>query len=233
MKVAIHQPNYLPYIGYFSKMAQADIFVILDNVQFSKDSYTQRTRIRTKEGSIWLTIPVEKKNNSFKLIHEVQLPQNRKWLEKHRVSIISNYSKTPFFDETFIRTYYDSYNSILLRDFNEFGIYYLKNKFGIKTKIIRSSELNLNQDLKATDLLIEIIKKLGGTTYISGFGGKKYLDETKFVKEGIKLIYFEFELFQYKQRWNGFEPYMSAIDLLFNLGDQSEKLFADSAIQNI
>jgi len=230
MKVAIHQPNYLPYIGYFSKMAQADIFVILDNVQFSKDSYTQRTRIRTKEGSIWLTIPVEKKNNSFKLIQEVQLPQNRKWLEKHRLSIISNYSKTPFYDETFIRTYYDSYNSILLRDFNEFGIYYLKNIFGIKTKIIRSSELNLNRDLKATDLLIDIIKKIGGTTYISGHGGKKYLDENKFPDEGIKLVYFEFEPFEYKQRWNGFEPYMSAIDLLFNLGDQSEKLFADSTI---
>ena len=95
MKVAIHQPNYMPWIGFFQKMALADIFVILDTVQFSKDSYTQRTKIRTKEGWIWLTVPIEKKYH-FKPIKDIPLPHDTKWLKKHKMSILSNYSKGPF-----------------------------------------------------------------------------------------------------------------------------------------
>ena len=225
-KVAIHQPNYSPWIGFFQKMALADIFVILDNVQFSKDSYTQRTKIRTKEGWIWLTIPIEKKYY-FKRIKEVYLPQNDKWIKKHKLSILSNYSKAPFFDIDFIERYYtNSFKK--LREFNEFGILYLKDEFGIKTEIVRASELDVDDNLKSTDLLVDLVKKVGGDYYISGLGGKRYMEESKFKEEGITLEYFEFEPFKYQQRWEGFEQYMSAIDLLFNAGNNGRSGLAKS-----
>jgi len=221
--VAIHQPNYLPWIGYFQKMSLADIFVILDTVQFSKDSYTQRTKIRAKDGWFWLTIPVEKKYY-FKSINEVYLPRDSKWMKKHKMAIISNYAKSIFFDKKFIDEYYCNNEFIKLQEFNEYGIFYLKDKFGVESKVIRASELGLDKNLKSTELLIEIVKRVGGDVYISGMGGKKYIEEEKFEKEGIKIRYFEFKPFEYPQRWEGFEPYMSAIDLLFNVGEEAREM---------
>jgi hypothetical protein len=226
MKVTIHQPNYLPYFGYFQKMAQADIFVLLDTVQYSKDSYTQRVKIRTQNGWIWLTIPIEKINN-FKMIHEIQLPCDIKWKIKHKSSIIANYSKSPFFDKNFIDYYYQV-TSCNLIDFNEAGIRYLQEKFSIKTKLVRASELNLDEELKSSDLLIEIVKKTGGTTYLSGPSGKQYLDQEKFLNNNIEIEIFEPIIPTYKQRWPGFEPYMSSIDILFNFGEKNCIQFLNS-----
>ena len=205
MKITIHQPNYLPYLGYFQKMAKADIFVLLDNVQFSKDSYTQRVKIRTQNEWIWLTIPIEKINN-FKIIHEVKLPIDIKWKRKHKISVISNYSKAPFFDKDYIDFYYDLSPENLI-DFNEEGIRYLQKKLKIKAKIIRASELNIDTKLKSSDLLIEIVKKLGGNTYLSGPSGKNYLDTPKFLQNNIHIEYFEPQIHIYSQRWPGFQPY--------------------------
>lgn len=217
MKVSIHQPNYLPYIGYFQKMELSDVFVILDNVQFSKDSYTQRTKIRTHDNWMWLTIPIEKSHTS-KSIKDVPLPTDRKWLRKHKVSIISNYSKCPFFDEGFVEEYFiEGEQFKKLQEWNEFGIFYLKDKLNIKTNIVKANDLNLNENLKSTDLLVEIVNQVGGDTYISGTGGRKYMDISKFEENNISLEYFDFEPFEYQQRWDGFEPYLSAMDLIFNL----------------
>ena len=228
-KVAIHQPNYLPWMGFFQKMALADIFVILDTVQFSKDSYTQRTKIRTKEGWIWLTIPIEKKYY-FKPIKNIHLPQDKKWLKRHKMSIISNYSKCKFVDDEFVNEYYSG-KFEKLQQFNERGIFYLKDKFRIKTEIVRASELDIVDNLKSTDLLADIVKKVGGDVYISGSGGEKYMDEGKFLMNDVKLEYFEFKALEYPQRWDGFEPYMSAIDLLFNVGEGSKKFFEQLRIR--
>lgn len=231
MKVAIHQPNYLPYIGFFQKMALADVFVILDTVQFSKDSYTQRTKIRSKEGWMWLTIPINKKNN-FEPIKDVLLPEDDKWLKKHKLSVTSNYSKCKYIDNAFLNEYFSNLENMeTLQEFNEFGILYLKDKFRIKTNIIKASKLRLNNNLKSTDLLIDIIKNVGGDSYISGTGGRKYLEENKFLKNNINLEFFEFDVLEYPQRWKGFEPYLSAIDLLFNLGpDSTEYIYKSTEI---
>ncbi len=222
MKVAIHQPNYLPYPGFFQKMALADIFIILDIVQFSKDSYTQRIKIRTKEGFTWLTIPIEKKYSNSS-INDVKLPNDLKWLKRHKMSIIANYSRCQFFDEKFIDEYYFFGNYKKLQGFNERGILYLKDKFNIKTPIVRANELDIKDNLKSNELLIELIKTIGGDVYISGIGGKNYIIEDKFKSNNIKLEYFESKPLEYSQRWEGFEPNMSSIDLLFNLGDKSVK----------
>jgi hypothetical protein len=219
MKVTIHQPNYLPYFGYFQKMALSDIFVLLDTVQYSKNSYTKRVKIRTQMGGVWLTIPIEKINN-FKKIQEIKLPIDIKWKTKHKSSITVNYSKSTFFDKFFVDNYYQLSPENLL-DFNEAGIRYFQEKFNIKTKLVRASELKIDKELKSSDLLIEIVKKIGGSTYISGPSGKQYLDREKFLHNNIDVEIFEPTIHTYKQRWSGFEPYMSSIDILFNLGEKN------------
>lgn len=231
MKVAIHQPNYLPYIGYFQKMAEADIFVLLDTVQLSKPSYTQRVKIRTKDAWIWLTIPIEKSNN-FKMIHEIRLPGDSKWKIKHKNSIEKNYSKSPFFDKNFIDFYY-TLSLDNLSDFNEAGIRYLQEKFNIKTKLVRASDLNLDEELASSDLLIEIVKRTGGSTYLSGPSGKQYLDKETFFENNIHIEFFEPEIQQYPQRWPGFQPFMSAIDVLFNLNAEKGREYIDTELTEI
>jgi len=135
------------------------------------------------------------------------------------MTVISNYAKSIFFDKKFIDEC-SCNNVIKLQGFNEFGIFYLENKFEIESEVIRASEPRLDKNLKSTELLIEIVKEVGGDVYISGMGGRKYMEEEKFKKEGIEVKYFEFKPFEYPQRWEGFEPYMSAIDLLFNVGGE-------------
>lgn len=220
MKVAIHQPNYLPWQGFFEKMAMADVFVLLDTVQFSKDSYTQRTKIRTKEGWMWLTIPVEKEYH-FKPIREVKLPKDGKWMKKHKASIVANYSNTGHYDDWLVDGYYGQEHETL-QAFNEAGILYLKKKLGIRARILRASEMDLTNGLKSSDMLIDIVRKAGGDTYISGSGGDKYQDTSSFRANGITLEYAKFEPVPYVQRWDGFEPYMSVIDRLFNVGGVSQ-----------
>ena len=216
MIVAIHQPNYLPYIGFFQKMALADVFVILDMVQFSRDSFTQRTRIRTKDDSMWLTIPIEKENY-YKPINDVILPKDKTWFKKHKSSIVANYSRCKHFDSSFVDEYYSGCEKFTkLQEFNERGINYLKDQIGIQTRTVRASELDLSMGLKSTDLLIEILERVGSDTYLSGLGGKKYIDESKFVAKRIELKYVDYEHFQYQQRWGGFQPHMSALDFVFN-----------------
>lgn len=216
-RVAIHQPNYLPWIGYFKKMSLCDVFVILDTVQFSKDSYTQRTKIRTRDGWMWLTIPIQR-GERFRLIKDVLLPEDCKWRKKHWLSIHSNYAKTRAFNDfnDFFKRVYLDYDTNRLQDFNEKFIRYISDILGIHPEIVYASELNLENDLKKSDHLIEIIENTGGDVYISGVGGRNYIKEEKFERKGIEIEYFEFKPFIYAQRWDGFEPYMSAIDLLFN-----------------
>jgi len=218
VSVSIHQPNFLPFIGFFQKMAISDVFVILDTVQYSHDSYTQRTRIRTKDSWMWLTIPI-KKNYKFHQIKDILLPDDGKWQKQHKLSLISLYSKCKFFDDEFVNEYYSENGGFkTLQQFNEFGIFFLKEKFKINTKILRASELKIDENLKSTDLLIEIVQKMKGDIYISGSGGAKYLDELQFKENSIELKYFSFKPWKYHQRWENFEPYMSAIDLFFNCG---------------
>jgi hypothetical protein len=219
MKVAIHQPNYLPWSGFFEKMAMADVFVLLDTAQFSKDSFTQRTKIRIKDGWMWLTIPIEKEYH-FKPIGEVRLPKDDKWMKKHKSSIVANYSKCEHYDEWLVDGYF-AQACETLQAFNEAGILYLKKKLGIGTRVVRASELGLEPDLKSTEMLVDIVKKAGGDTYLSGSGGDKYQDASLFEKNGIRLEYTSGEPDAYRQRWPGFEPYMSAVDRLFNLGGTS------------
>lgn len=226
-KVAIHQPNYLPWIGFFQKVACSDIFVILDTADFTKNGIIHRNKIRTKEGWMWLTIPIENRYKKV-IIKDVQLPNETTWWGKHWRLIMGNYGRSKHFDEfkEYFENIYSEKKYKTLQELNEAIIFYLFECFNIHPTIIRSSELKLNPLFAKTDLNLEIVKLVGGDMYISGIGGKEYIEVEKFEKEGIELRFFEFKNHTYPQRWDGFEPYMSAIDLLFNSMDSIDKVFA-------
>lgn len=225
--VAMHQPNYLPWLGFFSKIKHSDCFVIVDNIEFNRRGYTHRNKIRVnvKGGWMWLTIPSVSNVPLGTLINEVKLPKNNEWQKKHWKIIYLNYKKADYF-----YSYNDFFDKLYKKRFeylwqvNEEITLYLLKSFDIDVEIIKASKLDLDPDLQKSDLIIAILKGIGAKTYLSGPSGKNYLEFDKFKKNDIKLGFFEFKHPVYKQRFYGFEPNMAAIDLLFNVGKKSKEL---------
>jgi hypothetical protein len=218
MIIAIHQPQYLPWLGYFHKMLKADIFVILDDVQYKKNEWQNRNKIRTLKSWQWLTVPVQ--HNFGQNIDRVEIVKTSNWQRKHYHALVINYGKSPYFKkyEPFIRSTYDRPWEYLI-DLNIHFIEFLFKALGGKAKIIKSSGLNVA--LHKTERLVEICKKLKADSYISGNGASEYIDLELFKKNGIKVIFQDFKHPHYKQVYSNFEPGMSVVDLLFNHGERS------------
>jgi hypothetical protein len=221
MIVAIHQPNYLPYLGFFDKMTKSDIFVIYDDAQFEKGDFQHRNRIRIYHGWKWLTVPVERKRipiNEIRIKNEAATWKGVKWSDAHFKDIQDNYKDTPYYsvyEKEIRRTYEKTYNKLL--ELNMGLIIFLNKAFDIDVKIIFSSDLEFTS--KSTERLVEIVETLGGNTYLSGPKGRDYLDVSLFDKNGIKVEFQDFKHPVYKQRYEGFVPNMSAVDALFNVGE--------------
>lgn len=223
----MHQPNYLSWLGFFSKVKHSDCLVIVSNVGFNRRGYTHRNKIRVnvKEGWMWLTIPSVSNVPLGMLIKEVKLPKDNKWQKKHWEIIELNYKKTDYFysyNDFFEKLYKEKFE--YLWQINEKIIFYLLKCFDINTEIIKSSDLDLDPNLRKTDLPIAILKNIGAKAYLSGPSGKNYLEFDKFKENDIKLEFFDFKHPVYKQKYPGFEPNMAAIDLLFNVGEKSKEL---------
>jgi hypothetical protein len=223
--VAIHQPNYLPWLGYWFKIYVSDVFVFLDSVQFSKHSFTKRTKIilpGESDKSTYLSLPI-KKSNLATNINEIEIKKEQ-WVNQHLNKIKNNYQKSPFFDHN-----YQILEHILnqvkfdnnLSTLNESIIKLFLESFSFpKTTIVNSSKMKANGKQEA--LLCEIILELNGNTYLSGVGAKKYQEATYFKEKNIKLIYSDFYQFMnenpYQQGNNSFVNGLSIIDALFYLG---------------
>lgn len=219
MLVACHQPNYIPWSGYFHKLKFADVLVLLDSVQFPRGrSWVNRNRIKTPQGQLWLTVPVKRKGFGLQKIQDVEIDNTHRWGKKHLLSLAHFYKKAPYFSD-----YIDFFANIYekkwskLSDLNLMLIKEIKKWFEIDTKIVCSSELGV-EDKHACPLLIEICKSLGADTYLSGTGGRKYIDDKKFRAQGINVKYFSFEPSAYPQFWGEFISNLSIVDLLFNCG---------------
>lgn len=229
MRVAIHQPNYVPWAGFFCKMSICDIFVSFDAVEFPNNGIVHRNKIRTKEGWDWLTIPVEKKNIGLP-IKDVLLPHDMSWWKKHWNALIANYSKAHYFSEykPFFEELYRDRKHKTIQELNESVITYLADSFGISPRFVRASELDLDFSQRKTDFILDILKNVGCTEYLSGAGGaKSFLEEDKILNNNIELWYTQVTPVEYPQRWPGFEPYMSSIDLLFNRGGEKGREIID------
>jgi len=217
--VAIHQPQYLPWLGYFDKIIKADAFCCLDNVQYKKNEWQNRNRIKTAQKWQWLTVPV--RYRFPQKINEVQINNAVNWKRKHLQSLITNYNKTPFFQEYigFFEAIY-SKDWQFLSELNVYLIDQIREMLNLQEKrMVLASSLSLSDD--PTDRLIDICEALGGDTYLSGQDGAKYMDLERFNKRGIKVIVQDFRHPHYPQVFGDFVSHLSIVDLLFNCGPQS------------
>ena len=219
MIVAVHQPQYLPWLGYFDKISRADTFVLLDNVQFKKNEWQNRNKIKTAQGWQWLTVPVKYKYPQ--LITEVAINETVKWQHKQIQAILSNYSKAPhyhYLDDFFEEIFSSSWESI--SQLNIAAVRGLVRVLGIDTPLFVASELGeFPQD--PDERLIAITRHFNGDTYLAGSGGRQYMDLKKYGKQGISVKFQDFQHPEYDQLFGKFEPYMSVIDLILNHGDKS------------
>ncbi len=219
MIVAIHQPQYLPWLGYFDKMDRADAFCYLDNVQFKKNEWQNRNRVKNATGWQWITVPVQYKFPQK--IVEVSVNNAVKWQHKHIQALITNYKKAPFFDE-----YFPIFESALRHEFdtiNDVNIHMttqIREILGLNNKpAIRSSELSLDDD--PAGRLVEICEHLNGDVYLAGRDGSNYMDMDQFAEAGIKVVSQAYYHPEYPQCFGEFQSHLSIIDLIFNCGQES------------
>lgn len=219
MIVAVHQPQYLPWLGYFDKIDKADVFVLLDTVQFKKNEWQNRNKIKTAQGWQWLTVPVLYRYPQ--LIHEVTINDNVNWQHKHRQAMVSNYKRAPYYEmlEDFLEGIFShSWQSI--SQLNGEVVRRLATTLGIDTPIYVASDLGeFPQD--PDERLIAITKHFDAGTYLAGMGGRGYMNLDIYDKDGIEVIFQDFKHPVYTQLFGDFEPFMSVIDLIFNHGDNS------------
>lgn len=222
MIVSIHQPVYMPWVGYMYKIIMANVFVILDDVQYSpnKASMQDYNYIKTPQGKLSLKVPVEYKYNVTK-INEARTKDELGWKEKHLKAIELNYKKAPNFARVFPKL-----KEIMLREYNTLAdlnvalIEYFCEELGIETKIVKSSQLEVGSSKEQR--IIDIVKNLGGNVYLSGKGAKDYQDEEHFKREGIDLVYTDYRPIEYPQVHGEFVENLSVIDYLFNCEDYSK-----------
>ncbi len=220
MRVTILQPSYLPWLGFFEQMSRSDKFVLLDDVQYTRRDWRNRNRIRVRENWIWLTVPVQQKSRFSQSLLETRIDNSVSWRRKHLETLRQHYCKAPFFEKYFPRCQqvYEK-DWTFLFDLCLETINLIKEEMGIETPLLRSSEMKLSGE--KTERLVSICRELGATHYLSGESGSDYISQEDFSNPGIELEYQNYEHPVYPQRYPGFVPHLSTIDLLFNCGEQS------------
>jgi hypothetical protein len=227
MKVAISQPTYLPWLGYLDLIDQVDTFVLLDNVQFEKQSWQQRNRIKTPTGLQWLTVPVLFHGRFGQLINEVEIRDIEFW-RHHLRAIELNYRRTPFFDNYFDELGFQiavtGSSPALIADLDLRLIEWFMELLGIRTRLMCSSQLK--QTGRRTELLANICASLGATQYVSPLGSADYLlqELDVLVDKGIGVVFQHYEHPQYRQLFPPFCPYASILDLIFNEGERASEI---------
>ena len=218
MILSIMQPAYLAWLGYYDRIMKSDLHVILDHVQMEKGGFTNRNRIRTKTGSAWLTVPVKKTGSLQDLqINKVECDNNQKWARKHMAGLQTWYGKAPFF-----KHYRDEISAIYensperLVDITDAFEKLLLSFLDIDTPMIKSSQMKVTST--KSQLVLDICLEAGASKYLSGPFGREYLDLETFSDAGIEVLWHDYDHPEYQQAYEGFEPYMSAIDVLFNHG---------------
>jgi len=216
------QPTYLPWLGYFDLIDQSTVFVFLDNVQFSKQSWQQRNRIRTDKGMGWLTVPVRTKGRHGQLIREVEIRRSNSFPKDHIRTIEQAYSKGLFFKTYFprLRELLSVEESSLCR-LNISFIQWLANELGINSRLEVTSALRAEG--KRSELLADICLRVGANVYLSPMGSAEYLtvERQTFEQNNIEILFHNFSHPTYRQVYPPFMPHAAAIDLLFNEGTKS------------
>jgi hypothetical protein len=214
-KVSIHQPNYIPWLGYFYKISCSDFFVFLDDAQYSNEGMHNFHYIKTPQGLLRLKIPVQQTLGDR--INMVRTRDELGWKAKHLKLIESNYKKAKYFEEVFSDLKY-----LLLQDYaslaslNSEIIRYFSKKFGINVEFFNSSDFDIPKSRE--EKILDLCQALKAEVYISGTGARSYQKEENFIGRGIQLRYLEYKPFKYMQLWNEFRNNVSIIDYLMNCG---------------
>lgn len=220
-KVAILQSNYIPWKGYFDIIASVDEFILYDEVQFTKNDWRNRNRIKTATGPQWLSIPVGTDLN--RSVRDVALPQGA-WQRRHWRTLECNYRRAPFFQEiaALCRPLYESGVYASLSQFNRAFIEVICGYLGIATRITDSSDYRLTEG--RTERLVDLCTQAGARMYVSGPSARAYLDEAIFRGRGIAVVWFDYSGYPaYPQLWGDFVHEVSILDLLFNCGPGSPR----------
>ncbi len=230
MNITIHQLNFIPYIGFFEKLIVSDKLIVLDNVQYSKGNWHNRNRIKTVMGPQWISVPVNVKLGQK--INEVTIASKIK-LEQIWKTIEYNYCKSKYFSlykEGLYEIFHQNYEKLV--DINYSLLLFITKAMSIDTEIIFASDIvDEELNLTKTDLLLYICEKEGAKTYLSGIGGREYLEVQKFDKKNITVVFQDFSHPTYNQLYKsiGFIENLSIIDLLFNEGVNSKKIIEKNA----
>jgi hypothetical protein len=224
MKAAIHQPNFLPWLGYFHKISLVDVFVFFDDVQFPRGkTFGNRVKIKTNNGELWLTVPVLSRGE-LPAFNTILINNTAPWQRKILKTIELSYSKAKYFEK-----YHSGFSEVFLApydrliDLNIALIKYIVREIGFNVNFQLSSEVVVGEAVSAEGKIISVLKNIGASEYItgSGAGSARYIDEDSFRRENIEIQWQKFTSPVYPQLWGPFIPDLSVIDLLFNCGDES------------
>ena len=226
MILAAHQPSYLPWLGYLDKLARADVFVLMDDLQYEKDNFQNRNRLKLNNGPAWVTVPLEKGSQSDRIcdkrIQNGGSPKEH-WQRKTWLTLETHYGRAAYFDrykDELFYLYHRPWQKLV--DVDRHVLDLACGWFGLDTPILRSSELLLRGEKTAR--IIDMCRKVGADTYLSGRGGStEYLDLDAFDRAGIRVLWQDFRHPVYPQRYPGlgFFPNLAFLDLLLNCGPES------------
>jgi len=216
----ILQPSYLPWLGYFAQMHRSDIFILYDDVQYDKGSWRNRNRIKTPQGTQWLTVPVLTKAQNWPTNRDIKINNASDWRRKHLIALKQNYSRAPYFKDyiVFFEELYAREWDFLI-DLNIASLDGLTRALGLKREIRFASEVGVQG--KSVERLIEICRAVGADCFYEGAAGRNYIDDVLFAQAGIRLEYQDYKHPVYPQLYGEFVPYLSVVDLLFNCGPKS------------
>lgn len=218
--VAIHQPAYLPWLGYLARIAACDAFVFLDTVQFEKNSFTNRNRIKTANGPQWLTVPVLGHGHTTKPMNELAIDNRQDWRKKHLRSVEQNYSRAPWFKQNFSRLaklYSEPTDRLADLCFSQLQFWLAE--FEITTPVVRASSLPVTG--QKSGLVLALCEHLGASRYLSGPMGRDYLELGEFARRGIAVDFDEFVHPAYPQLYGDFVPALSVVDYWMNCGREA------------
>lgn len=218
-RVAILQSNYIPWKGYFDMIAYVDEFILYDQMQYTRRDWRNRNKIKTAQGTQWLTVPVKTRGKYVQTISETEISEPD-WAEKHWKTLELTYRRAPHFDAvaTWLKPLYLDRSYTHLSTMNEAFLTAICAQLGITTKITRSEDYTLVDG--KTERLADLCAQAGGTEYVTGTAARSYLEPDVFAERGLALTWFTYEGYpKYKQLWGEFEDGVSILDLLFNCGD--------------
>lgn len=222
MILTADKPHYIPSLSYFVKMAQANIFVLADDILYTSGSAVNRAAVKSADGKHWLTVPVLSGDKGAQLIREVEIDREKNWRQKHRKAIYLNYKFAPYFEyyaDFFEGLYQQEWQSLL--ELNIAIIKFLRKALRISNRLVLSSELQTRTG--ATEKIIDIVKAMNCDRYLAWQSDRDFLNAELFQQEGIELVYRDFQTKEYRQQFGEFLPDLSIIDLLFNRAPEAKQ----------